>query len=465
MNAQILIADDDEVSCQLFAETLEDEGYRVKQVFSGDQALSSLAEDAFELLIIDVRMPGTSGLEVTRLVHAKYPSLPVVVMTAFGSIETAVEAIHEGAFDFISKPMNLAELKNTVSKALAQKSLQRRADKSAGESDEPPHQQFSKIIGKTPAMLEVYKTVARVAPTKSTVLILGESGTGKEMIARAIHEHSPRANQPFVAVDCGALTETILESELFGHMRGSFTGAVTDKKGVFEEAQGGTCFLDEIGGISPNLQARLLRVLQEHEVRRVGGKDWIPVDVRVVAATNYNLTEAVKNGQFRQDLYYRLNVVAIKLPPLRQRKEDIPLLAQHFLKHYSDEDGKTISTISDKAMDLLSSYPWPGNIRELENAIEQAVALSYQPVLTPEDLPRDVREQAALTFRSEATQDGQFMLADTPSLEEVKKRYVLHVLERTQGNVSATARVLNVDRRSLYRMLARYKIEPFLKED
>ncbi len=465
MNAQILIADDDEVSCQLLAETLEGEGYRVKQVFSGDEALSNLAEDTFELLIIDVRMPGTSGLEVTRIVHEKYPSLPIIVMTAFGSIETAVEAIHEGAFDFISKPMNLAELKNTVSKALAQRALQRRTDKSAGESDEPSHQQLSKIIGKTPAMLEVYKTVARVAPTKSTVLILGESGTGKEMIARAIHEHSPRANRPFVAVDCGALTETILESELFGHMRGSFTGAVTDKKGVFEETQGGTCFLDEIGGISPNLQARFLRVLQEHEVRRVGGKDWIPVDVRVVAATNYNLTEAVKNCQFRQDLYYRLNVVAIQLPPLRQRKEDIPLLAQHFLTHYSAEDGKTISTISDKAMDFLCSYPWPGNIRELENAIEQAVALSYQPVLTPEDLPRDVRDQAALTFRSEASRDGQFILADTPSLEEVKKRYVLHVLERTQGNVSATARILNVDRRSLYRMLARYKIEPFLKED
>ena len=464
MNAQILITDDDEVSCQLFAETLEGEGYRVKKVFSGDQALSSLAEDTFELLIIDVRMPGINGLEATRLVHAKYPSLPVIVMTAFGSIETAVEAIHEGAFDFISKPMNLAELKNTVSKALAQRSLQRRADKSAGESDAPAHQQLSKIIGKTPAMLEVYKTVARVAATKSTVLILGESGTGKEMIARAIHEHSPRANRPFVAVDCGALTETLLESEFFGHMRGSFTGAVTDKKGVFEEAQGGTCFLDEIGGISPNLQARLLRVLQEHEIRRVGGKEWLQVDVRVVAATNYNLTEAVKMGEFRQDLFYRLNVVAIQLPPLRQRREDIPLLAQHFLKHYSEEDGKMIATISDKAMDLLCSYSWPGNIRELENAIEQAVALSYQPVLTPEDLPRDVREQSTLPQRSEAS-PKQNILADTPSMEEVKKRYVLHVLEQTQGNVSATARILNVDRRSLYRMLARYKIEPFVKED
>ena len=252
-------------------------------------------------------------------------------MTAFGSIETAVEAIHEGAFDFISKPMNLAELKKTVSRALAQRALQRRAESSNG-GDDDNSQQLGKIIGKSPAMLEVYKTVARVAPTKSTVLILGESGTGKELIAQAIHQHSPRANRPFVAVDCGALTETILESELFGHVRGAFTGALADKKGVFEEAQGGTCFLDEIGGISPNMQARLLRVLQEHEIRRVGGKDWVKVDVRVVAATNHNLGEAVSKGDFRQDLYYRLDVVTIHLPPLRERVEDIPLLARHFLQ-------------------------------------------------------------------------------------------------------------------------------------
>jgi DNA-binding NtrC family response regulator len=465
MSARILIADDDEVSCQLFAETLEEEDYRVEQVLSGDEALKRLAGDFYDLLIIDVRMPGTSGLEVARVVHEKYPSLPVIVMTAFGSIETAVEAIHEGAFDFISKPMNLAELKNTVSKALAQRALRRRADKSIEQGDARSRQQLGKIIGKTPAMMEVYKTVARVAPTKSTVLVLGESGTGKEMIARAIHEHSPRANRSFVAVDCGALTETILESELFGHVRGAFTGAVADKKGVFEEAQGGTCFLDEVGGISANLQARLLRVLQEHEIRRVGGKEWIPVDVRVVAATNYNLANAVKHGDFRQDLYYRLNVVTINLPPLRERKDDIPLLAQHFLNLYSEENGKTISAISEKAMELLLSYSWPGNIRELENAIEQAVALSYQAVLMPEDLPPDVRDQEAPRFPSPGSEEGQFLFSDTPSLEEVKKRYVLRVLKSTQGNVSATARILNVDRRSLYRMLARYNIGPFLKED
>ena len=463
MSARVLIADDDEVSCQLFAETLESDGFGVEQVTSGDEALLRLDAELYDLLLIDVRMPGMSGLDVTRLVHEKFPALPIVVMTAFGSIDTAVEAIHEGAFDFISKPMNLAELKSILSRALAQRSLQRRVEKNAAQEHESPSE-LGKIIGKSPAMLEVYKTVARVAPTKSTVLILGESGTGKELIARAIHEHSPRANHPFVAVDCGALTETLLESELFGHVRGSFTGAVADKKSVFEEAQGGTCFLDEIGGISPNLQARLLRVLQEHEIRRVGGKEWVPVDVRVLAATNQNLAEAVANEKFRQDLYYRLDVVSIRLPPLRQRADDIPLLARHFLNHYSKDSGKPVSTISDKAMELLSTYRWPGNIRELEHAIEQAVALSYQPVLMPEDLPREVREQRAHRFPSNST-GAQFNFPDAPSLEEVKKRYVHHVLQLTEGNVSATARLLNVDRRSLYRMLARYKIGPSLKDD
>jgi DNA-binding NtrC family response regulator len=384
-------------------------------------------------------------------------------MTAFGSIETAVEAIHEGAFDFISKPMNLAELKKTVSRALAQRALQRRAETNNGGDEENP-QQLGKIIGKSPAMLEVYKTVARVAPTKSTVLILGASGTGKELIAQAIHQHSPRANRPFVAVDCGALTETILESELFGHVRGAFTGALADKKGVFEEAQGGTCFLDEIGGISTNMQARLLRVLQEHEIRRVGGKDWVKVDVRVVAATNHNLSEAVSKGDFRQDLYYRLDVVTIHLPPLRERVEDIPLLARHFLQRYTQESGKSITAISDKAMELLSAYSWPGNIRELENAIEQAVALSYQSVLTPDDLPEAVRDYAVAKSFQPDSHNEQFLFPDTPTLEDVKKRYVLHVLKHNQGNVSRSARVLNIDRRSLYRMLARLKIEPFFKE-
>ena len=454
MSSRILIVDDDEVSCQLFAETLEQEGYLVDQAHSGDEALALLRDNLHDLLVIDVRMPGLTGLQVTRTVHAKQASLPIIVMTAFGSMETAIEAIHEGAFDFISKPMNLEEIKKTVSRALAQRALQDNAQTSSVEvKSEPP----GTIIGKSPAVMEVYKTIARVAPTKSVVLILGESGTGKERIARAIHQHSPRANHPFVAVDCGALTETLLESEIFGHVRGAFTGAVADKKGVFEEAEGGTCFLDEIGDISPNMQAKLLRVLQEHEVRRVGGKDWVKVDVRVIAATNQNLDALVAKGTFRQDLYYRLNVVAIHLPPLRDRVEDIPLLAGYFLKCYSQENGKSVTAISDAAMKLLCDYSWPGNIRELENAIEQAVVLSNQPVLVPDDFPSAIRNKAASKLNQNLPTAGQFLFSDTPTLEEVKKRYVLYVLNRNQGNVSRTARALNIDRRSLYRMLARYK--------
>jgi two-component system, NtrC family, response regulator AtoC len=463
MTAHILIADDDEVSCQLFAEVLEKEGYRVDRAQSGDAALALLDNELHDLLIIDVRMPGMTGLDVTRVVHRKLPSLPIVVMTAFGSIETAIEAIHEGAFDFISKPMNLEVLKKTVARALAQRALQDKSRKSGEEGKGA--EQHGTIIGKSSAMVEVYKTVARAASTKSTVLILGESGTGKELIARAIHQHSPRAGHPFVAVDCGALTETLLESELFGHVRGAFTGAVTDKKGVFEEAEGGTCFLDEIGDISRNMQAKLLRVLQEHEVRRVGGKDWAKVDVRVVAATNQNLGELVRRGAFRQDLYYRLNVVAIHLPPLRERLEDIPVLVRYFLDRYSQESGKSVTAVSDKTMELLCAYSWPGNIRELENTIEQAVALSSQPILTPDDLPVEVRDRVDAKSFQNPSQDEQFLFPDTPSLEEVKKRYVLHVLSRNQGNVSRTAKILNIDRRSLYRMLARYKIEPFINNE
>jgi transcriptional regulator with PAS, ATPase and Fis domain len=312
-------------------------------------------------------------------------------------------------------------------------------------------------------MVEVYKTVARVASSKSTVLILGESGTGKELIARALHQHSPRVQCPFVAVDCGTLTETLLESELFGYVRGAFTGAVGEKKGVFEEAHGGTCFLDEIGDISPNMQAKLLRVLQEHEIKRVGGKNWIKVDVRVVAATNKDLLELVRIGTFRQDLYYRLHVVTIHLPPLRERVEDIPLLVHTLAKRYGQENGKRILTITDEAMDLLLHYPWPGNIRELENTIERAVTLSSQPALTPEDLPIEVRA-FRITEVGYAPVPEQSFFVGSPTLEEMKRRYVLHILDRAQGNVSTAARILNIDRRSLYRMLERYKDERINKE-
>lgn len=463
MRARILIADDDEVSCQLFAEVLEGEGYQADRAQTGEEALRRLRQGAYDLLLVDVRMPGMTGLEVTRTARKEYPSVPVVVMTAFGSIETAIEAIRDGAFDYISKPMNLEELKKTISRALATRRIEGRRVEGEKESEEgePPET----VIGTSPAMVEVYKMVARAAPTRSTVLILGESGTGKEVIARAIHQHSPQALGPFVAVDCGALTETLLESELFGHARGAFTGAVMDKEGVFEEAAGGTCFLDEIGNISLNMQAKLLRVLQEHEVRRVGGKEWVKVDVRVLAATNQNLAELVKKGVFRQDLYYRLNVVTIQLPPLRERMKDIPALAHVFLKRYSLASGKSLTSISDEAMQMLLAYSWPGNIRELENVIEQAVVLSNQPMLMPEDLPVEVREGVNCKSSPDVSPDEQSFFSGTPSLEEVKRRYVLYALSRTHGNISQAAKILDIDRRSLYRILERYKFPPYSKEE
>lgn len=460
--ARILITDDDESSCELFAEVLEREGYRVDQVQTGADALARLRERLHDLLLVDVRMPGMTGLEVTRAVRKEYPCLPILVMTAFGSMETAVEAIHEGAFDFISKPMNFEELKKTVARALAQPKLQ--ASRREGSEELEEDDQFGAVIGRSSAMVEVYKTIARVAPAKSTVLILGESGTGKELIARAIHEHSSRAAQPFVAVDCGALTETLLESELFGHVRGAFTGAVSDKKGVFEEAEGGTCFLDEINDINLNLQAKLLRVLQEHEVRRVGAPKSIKVDVRVVAASNKELEQLVSKGALREDLYYRLKVVSIYLPPIRERPEDIPSLAEHFLRRYSHDMGKPVTSISNEAMKLLCAYPWPGNVRELENVIDQAIALSHQPMLTPEDLPVEVREGKASRFSRRREQEEEFVFPGTPTMDEVKKRYLLHVLGLTQGNISRAAKILDMDRRSLYRMLVRYKIEPYSME-
>jgi two-component system, NtrC family, response regulator AtoC len=459
---RILVTDDDPVSCQLFAEVLEGEGYRVDRVQSGEEAVLRLQQESYALLLVDVRLPGMSGLEVTREVRRTHPHLPIVVMTAFGSMEIAIEAIREGAFDYTSKPMNLEELKLTVSRALVQHSASAAGQpaSSDGEEIEP----LGTIIGRSPVMVEVYKTVARAAATKSTVLILGESGTGKELIARAIHQHSPRSYRPFVAVDCGAMTESLLESELFGHMRGAFTGAFSEKLGVFEEADTGTCFLDEIGDISPNMQAKLLRVLQENEIRRVGGQKWIKVDVRILAATNKDLAELVKQGTFRQDLFYRVNVVSIHLPSLRQRTEDISALAHHFLRRYSQEHGKPVVGISDDAMARLRAYSWPGNIRELENVIERAVALSNQAMLTPQDLPAEVRERPTPEVSRDMRVEEWAGFADMPTLEEVKKRYVLHVLNSTQGNISRAAETLDIDRRSLYRMLERYNVAPVRHE-
>ena len=437
----LLVIDDDAVTRELLTEVLHDEGYAVAACDSGASALERAARDEFDLAVTDVRMPEMDGIALTRALKARHPAMQVIVMTAFGSVETAVDAIRHGAFDYVSKPMNLDEIKTTVRRALDARRLA--AGRAGGDGDSAGDDGV--VVGRSPAMVEVYRTVARVAPSRSTVLIEGESGTGKELIAAALHRHSGRAARRFVAVDCGSLTDTLLESELFGYVRGAFTGAVGEKKGLFEEADGGTIFLDEIGDIGVPMQAKLLRVLQEYEIKRVGGQEWIKVDVRVVAATNRNLETLVQRGTFREDLFYRLKVVTITLPPLRERREDIPLLAQHFLRRYAGYNGKAISHLTDEAMALLTDYPWPGNIRELEHCIERAVTLASGTVLTPDDLAPELRSTLEATLHRGA-----------PTLEEVKRRYLAHVLNETGGNISRAASILGVDRRSLYRMLHRY---------
>jgi DNA-binding NtrC family response regulator len=473
MKPRILLTEDDTVAGELFAEVLEDQGYDVDRVESGETALAHLQSSRYNLLLVDIQLPGRSGLEVTRLVRRLYPDMPVVVMTAFGTMETAIEAIQDGAFDYASKPMNIDELKQVVSRAMAPQRLPAGETNGASAStpgsggaatngsrpEAEPVRPLGSLIGRSGAMVDVYKTVARVAPTRSTALILGESGTGKELVARAIHEHSPRARHRFLAIDCGALPETLLESELFGHVRGAFTGAVADKKGLFEEADGNTCFLDEIGDISPNLQAKLLRVLQEGEVRRIGSQKWIKVDARIVAATNKDLSVLVRDGLFREDLYYRLNVVTITLPPLRDRVEDIPALAMHFLRQCARTGGSPMTAISDSAMQLLRTYEWPGNIRELENTIERAATLSSQKVLTVDDLPPVIRDAKTTQMMARVAAGVAGVFADAPSLEEVKRRYIRHVIVSTHGNLSRAAAILDVDRRSLYRMIERLEID------
>ncbi len=444
----VLVVDDDEVTCTLLEEVLSKEGYQVDRALNGREAIEKGEHGSYDVVLTDIRMVGLDGMEVLKAYRQRNPGTTIIMMTAFGSIETAIQAIKEGAYDYVSKPFKLDEIKLTIRRALEQKRLLQ--ENIFYRQELLQKYKLENIVGRSPQMLQVYKTIARVAESRSTVLITGESGTGKELIARAIHFNSPRASRPFVAVDCGSLAETLLESELFGHVRGAFTGAITGKKGLFEEADSGTCFLDEVGDISLSMQAKLLRVLQEHEIKRVGGTETIKVDVRVVAATNKDLEQLVAEQKFREDLFYRMNVVAIHIPPLRERVEDIPLLAEHFLRKYTAENGKPIPRLSPGAVDLLAGYRWPGNVRELENVIERTVTLSRNNLILPEDLPRRIRvESPKVSVAS---------LPSSISLSELERRYIQKVLEDTGGNKKKTAEILGIDRRTLYRMAARYGI-------
>ena len=450
----ILVVDDDTVTCELLCEVFTHEGFDTTFEHSGEDALSALAVSKPDLLLSDIRMKTRlDGLALLELVRRDYAAIPVVLMTAFGSIETAIRAVKEGAFDYISKPFNIDELVAIARRALANGSA--RQTSAVFEAEGPT----SGLIGRTPPMLEVYKMIARVSDSPAAVLVTGESGTGKELVARAIHTHGPRASAPFVAVNCGALTETLLESELFGHVRGSFTGATGNKHGIFEHAGEGTVFLDEVSETSPGLQVKLLRVLQEREVVPVGGTEAIKVRARVIAASNGDLEKLSAAGAFRRDLLYRLNVIQLHLPPLSERRDDIPLLVSHFILKHS-MDGQPPATIDEEAMRALSSYSWPGNVRELENVIERAITLSQGGRITSSDLPpRIAVEHSANATPPLSADDLAGLFSGLPSLDELERRYILHVLDATGSNRKRTAEILGINRKTLYRMAARFEIE------
>jgi len=443
-SASILIADDDPVALELLAEVLTGEGHRVRAAPGGEECLRFADAEPFDLAIVDLRMPGLDGIQVMRRFAAVQPGVPVLILTAFATIDTAIEAIREGAYDYLSKPFRMEEIKLVVRRTLDARRLARENVQYRHELQDRYGTQ--NLVGQSPSMVEVYKLVARVARLDTTVLIQGETGTGKELVARAIHYASPRAHGPFVVVDCTALPEALFESELFGHERGAFTGALSARRGLLETAAGGTCFLDEIGELSRELQAKLLRALQEQAIRRVGGNEWIPVSVRILAATNRDLRKRVDEGSYREDLYYRLNVVNIALPPLRERLEDVPLLAQHLLDRYTRGSGKPVKGFAREALARLSAHAWPGNVRELENAIERAVALSSAELIMPEDLPMPSGEDPAPPL----VVPGPRM-----TLEGVKRWYVAKVLQEVGGNKMRAAEILGIDRGTLYRILRR----------
>jgi DNA-binding NtrC family response regulator len=451
---RILIVDDDAVTCELLCEVFQRQGFNAHLEHSGEAALSVMTTQHPDVIVSDIRMKTpVDGLTLLDHVRRQYPKTPVVLMTAFGSLDTAIRAVKQGAFDYISKPFKMDAVIATVRRALIAQS----SPVIKEEADE--NELTSGLIGRNPEMLAIYKMIACVSDARAPVLITGESGTGKELIARAIHANGPSHAEPFVAVNCGALAETLLESELFGHVRGSFTGAIANKRGIFELAERGTVFLDEISETSPALQVKLLRVLQEREVTPVGGSAAIKVQARVIAATNRDLNDLCEQGVFRRDLFYRLNVINIDVPPLRDRRDDIPLLTTHLVRKHTPA-GQSPAVIDNAALELFNRYSWPGNVRELENVIERAITLTRNRRITPDDLPARVRNNEPLATNSERKEDDLAdLFAGIPSLEEVERRYLLHVLEATGGNRSRAAEIIGISRRTIYRMAARFGIE------
>jgi DNA-binding NtrC family response regulator len=446
---RVLLVDDDAHARTALAELLRDAGYVVESAADGFKALPKLQDFAPDLLLTDLRMPGMDGLELMRRARDMDPEIAAVVTTASGDIETAVSAMRQGASDYLAKPLNVDELVIVLDRALERRRLRQEAGHLRARLRE--RNRLSGLVGSSPAMQRVYETVLQVAPSRASVIITGESGTGKELIAAAIHEHSPRAGRPFIKLHCAALAETLLESELFGHERGSFTGAVGRREGRFHQADGGTLFLDEISEISPSIQVKLLRFLQEREFERVGGNETIKVDVRIVAATNRDLLALVREGRFREDLYYRLNVVSIDMPPLRARPGDIPLLATHFLRKYSSDNGKQIEGFSDDAMSALVHYAWPGNVRELENAVERAVVVCRGHEIRVQDLVPTIASQAT-------SNQNAALLPVIPgaSMADLEHYAIVKTLEHVGGSTARAAEILKISPRTIQYRLREY---------
>jgi two-component system response regulator PilR (NtrC family) len=456
--SKILVVDDERSMRELLAIVLKREGHDVLLADNGRSAVELLEREPIELLISDIRMPDMSGVEVLGAAQRLNPDIIGIMITAYASTDTAVEALRLGAYDYVSKPFSVDELKLKVRKALERKRLQqenvllRRALQSS--------HQFSNIIGKSAAMEAVFQLVETIAPTTSTVLVTGDSGTGKELVARAIHFNSPRKDRPFVALNCGALPETLLESELFGHVRGAFTGAETNKKGLVEVADKGTIFLDEIGEMTAMMQVKLLRVLQERKFRRVGGTDEIEADIRIIAATNRDLSRMVAEGKFREDLFYRINVIPVRLPPLRERTDDIPLLTEHFLGKYATQMDKRVTGVAADAMRCLQLYPWPGNIRELENAIERAVALERSTTIRLTSLPDHIQRgtaPGATPARDAGLPDSGFDLEQ--HVQEIEREYLAEALRRANGVKSRAAELLGMSFRQFRYLSKKYNLK------
>jgi two-component system response regulator HydG len=448
IRGRILIVDDESNARNALAEILREEGYSCETAADGFKGLGRFADFEPDLLLTDLKMPGMDGVELLRRVRETSPGLPVIVMTAFGAVDTAVQAMRSGAIDYMTKPIRTDELLLVVERALSEHRLRREAEELRERLQE--RFRFDNVIGSSPPMQQVLKVVSQVATSRATVLLTGESGTGKELIAAAIHHRSSRASGPFIKLHCAALAESLLESELFGHEKGAFTGAERRREGRFEQANGGTLFLDEIGDISPSVQVKLLRVLQEHEFERVGGNQTIHADTRVIAATNRDLKAMVADGRFREDLYYRLNVINVSLPSLRERKTDIPMLALHFLQHFASENGKAVERVSEAALARLVAYHWPGNVRELENVIERAVVLADSGSIEPSHLPPEV----VPTPGSGAPRIPGSSMAD------IERYAILTTLEAQGGSTSKAADVLGISVRKIQYKLQEYGAAP-----